>query len=209
MTSRAALDAAIARCPLVAILRGIQPHEAEGVAGALIDAGFSMIEVPLNSPDPFASVEAIARRFGDEALVGAGTVLDPGQVRRLCDAGGRLMVSPNSDTGVISAAVAAGLITLPGYFSPSEGFAALKAGATGLKLFPAEAASPAMLKAHRAVLPPDTTILIVGGITPDTMSPWQEAGANGFGLGSALYKPGRTPAEVAAIATRFVAATRA
>lgn len=207
MTARQTLGAAMARCPLVAILRGIEPHEAEAIAGALIDAGFSMIEVPLNSPDPLASIEAIARRFGDDAIIGAGTVLDTAQVRAVHEVGGTLIVSPNTDPQVITAAAEAEMVTLPGYFTPSEGFAALKAGATGLKLFPAEAATPAVLKAQRAVLPRDTPILVVGGITPDNMTPWRKAGAAGFGLGSALYKPGRSAAEVAAAAAAFVAAT--
>jgi 2-dehydro-3-deoxyphosphogalactonate aldolase len=206
MTARETLAAAMARCPLVAILRGIEPQEAESVAGALIDAGFVMIEVPLNSPDPLASIEAVARRFGDEALVGAGTVLDPGQVRAVREAGGRLIVSPNTDRDVIAASAAAGLVSLPGYFTPSEAFAALAAGATGLKLFPAEAASPAVLQAQRAVLPRETPMLAVGGINPGNMAPWRAAGADGFGLGSALYKPGRTAAEVGAAAAAFIAA---
>lgn len=209
MTARQTLDAALERCPLVAILRGIEPHEAESIAGALIDAGFSMIEVPLNSPDPLTSIEAIARRFGGDAVIGAGTVLDTSQVRAVRDAGGTLIVSPNTDPQVITAAAEAEMVVLPGYFTPSEGFAALKAGATGLKLFPAEAATPAVLKAQRAVLPRDTPVLVVGGIAPDNMTPWREAGAAGFGLGSALYKPGRSAADVASAAAAFVAAIRA
>jgi len=207
MTARETLAAAMTRCPLVAILRGIEPHEAESVAGALIDAGFTMIEVPLNSPDPLRSIETMARRFGDDALIGAGTVLDTAQVLSVREAGGRLIVSPNTDTAVITASAEAGMVTLPGYFTPSEGFAALKAGATGLKLFPAEAATPAVLKAQRAVLPRDVPVLVVGGINPDNMTPWREAGADGFGLGSALYKPGRSAAEVGAAARAFVAAS--
>jgi 2-dehydro-3-deoxyphosphogalactonate aldolase len=209
MTARQLLDTALARCPLVAILRGIEPHEAEAIAGALIDAGFSMIEVPLNSPDPLTSIEAIARRFGGDAVIGAGTVLDTSQVRAVRDAGGTLIVSPNTDPQVISSAAGAGMVVLPGYFTPSEGFAALKAGATGLKLFPAEAATPAVLKAQRAVLPRGTPVLVVGGIAPDNMTPWRDAGAAGFGLGSALYKPGRSAADVASAAAAFVAAIRA
>jgi 2-dehydro-3-deoxyphosphogalactonate aldolase len=209
MTAKQTLAAAMARCPLVAILRGIEPHEAESVAGVLIDAGFAMIEVPLNSPDPLASIEALARRFGGDALIGAGTVLDAGQARAVREAGGRLIVSPNVNPDVIAASAEAGMVTLPGYFTPSEAFVALKAGATGLKLFPAEAATPAILKAQRAVLPRETPVLVVGGINPDNLAPWREAGANGFGLGSALYKPGRGAAEVGAAAAAFIAAGNA
>jgi 2-dehydro-3-deoxyphosphogalactonate aldolase len=208
MTVRETLRAAMTHCPLVAILRGIAPHEVLGIADALIEAGFAMIEVPLNSPDPLASIEALAGRFGEDALIGAGTVLDAAQVLSVREAGGRLIVSPNTDIAVIAASAEAGMVTLPGYFTPSEGFAALKAGATGLKLFPAEAATPAVLKAQRAVLPRDVPVLVVGSITPDDMHPWREAGADGFGLGSALYKPGRTAAEVGAAARAFVAALR-
>lgn len=206
MSNSSEFEAAMARLPLVAILRGVEPHEAEAIGGALIDAGFSMIEVPLNSPDPLASIETLSRRFGDDALIGAGTVLDSGAVRSVRDAGGKLIVSPNTDVTVIATAAAAGLVSLPGYFTPSEGFAALAAGATGLKLFPAEAATPKVLKAQRAVLPTDTPVLVVGGIAPDNMQPWRDAGAAGFGLGSALYKPGVTPAEVRDRAQRFAAA---
>ena len=208
MNAREMLSAAMTRCSLVAILRGVPPDEVEGIAGALIEAGFAMIEVPLNSPDPLASIETLAHRFGDDALIGAGTVLDTAQVLSVREAGGRLIVSPNTDTAVIAASAEAGMVSQPGYFTPSEGFAALKAGATGLKLFPAEAATPAVLKAQRAVLPHDVPVLVVGGITPDNMTPWREAGANGFGLGSALYKPGRTAAEVSTAARAFVAALR-
>jgi len=205
MTAREMLADAMARCPLVAILRGVRPDEVEGIADALVEAGFAMIEVPLNSPDPLASIARLARRFGDDVLVGAGTVLDAGQALSVREAGGRLIVSPNTDVEVIAASAAAGMVSLPGYFTPSEGFAALKAGATGLKLFPAEAATPAVLKAQRAVLPRDVPVLVVGGIGPDTMAPWRAVGADGFGLGSALYKPGRSAAEVGAAARAFVA----
>jgi len=205
MTAREMLADAMARCPLVAILRGVRPDEVEGIADALVEAGFAMIEVPLNSPDPLASIARLARRFGDDVLVGAGTVLDAGQALSVREAGGQLIVSPNTDVEVIAASAAAGMVSLPGYFTPSEGFAALKAGATGLKLFPAEAATPAVLKAQRAVLPRDVPVLVVGGIGPDTMAPWRAVGADGFGLGSALYKPGRSAAEVGAAARAFVA----
>ena len=194
--------------PLVAILRGIRPDEVESVVDTLIDAGFTLIEVPLNSPDPFDSIETLARRWGTGALVGAGTVLSVADVARVRDAGGRMVISPNTDTAVIAATAAAGMASLPGYFTPSEAFAALGAGATALKLFPAEAASPAVLKAQRAVLPRHLPMLAVGGVTPDTMAPWRAAGANGFGLGSALYKAGDTAAQVGDAARRFVAAWR-
>jgi 2-dehydro-3-deoxyphosphogalactonate aldolase len=199
-------DTAFTALPLVAILRGIRPDEVEGIADALIGAGFALIEVPLNSPDPFASIETLARHCGDRALVGAGTVLSVADVARVREAGGRMVISPNTDTAVIAATAAAGMASLPGYFTPSEAFAALAAGATALKLFPAEAASPSVLKAQRAVLPRHVPLLAVGGVAPETMAPWRAAGANGFGLGSALYKPGNTAAEVADAARRFAAA---
>jgi len=203
MTHIERFAAGFAKLPLVAILRGVRPDEAEGIGEALADAGFALVEVPLNSPDPFTSIERLARRLGDRALVGAGTVLTVEDVGRVRDAGGGMIVSPNTDTAVIRAAVAAGMASLPGYFTPSEAFAAAAAGATALKLFPAEAASPAVLRAQLAVLPRDLPVLAVGGVAPDTMEPWRAAGAAGFGLGSALYKPGRTAAEVSAAARAF------
>lgn len=195
-----------AACPLVAILRGLAPDEAEAIGAALIGAGIRIIEVPLNSPDPLASITRLARRFGDEALIGAGTVLDPADVGRIADAGGGLIVSPNTEPRVIRAAGAAGMVSAPGYFTPSEGFAALEAGAHALKLFPAEAASPAVVKAQRAVLPKHVPLIVVGGITPSKMADYRAAGADGFGLGSALYAPGTSPAEVATRARAFVGA---
>ena len=194
----------LGECALVAILRGVTPDEAEAVGAAILEAGIRIIEVPLNSPDPLASIERLARRFGDTALVGAGTVLHAADVGRVRDAGGRIIVSPNTHLPVIEATVAAGLVSLPGYFTPSEAFAALDAGATALKLFPAEGASPALIKAQRAVLPRDLPLLVVGGIAPDNMAPWREAGANGFGLGSGLYKPGQSAAETGAKARAYV-----
>ena len=191
-------------CPLIAIVRGIKPDEAEGVAAAVIDAGFRIIEVPLNSPDPLKSIEIIARKFGDRATVGAGTVLDPADVARVASAGGRIIVSPNSHSGVIAAAAAAGLVSAPGYFTPSEAFAAIAAGAHAIKLFPAEAASPAVVKAQLAVLPKHIPLIVVGGVKPDNMAPWVDAGAAGFGLGSALYRPGLSAAEVARNARAFI-----
>ena len=199
---------AFATLPLVAILRGVTPDEVEGIGAVLVDAGFTLIEVPLNSPDPFASIERLARVHGNSALIGAGTVLDVDQVGRVRDAGGRMVISPNTNVDVIAATAAAGMASLPGYFTPSEAFAALGAGASALKLFPAEAASPAVLKAQRAVLPRDVPVLAVGGVGPETMAPWLAAGANGFGLGSALYRAGATASEVGANARAFVQAWR-
>lgn len=192
-------------CPLIAIVRGIVPDEADAVGAALIDAGIRIIEVPLNSPQPFDSIGRLAKRFGSDATIGAGTVLDPENVRRVQEAGGVLTVSPNTALPVIEATVAAGMVAAPGFFTPSEAFAALGAGAHALKLFPAEATTPAVAKALLAVLPKGTDLVIVGGIAPDNMAPWLAAGATGFGLGSGLFKPGRSAAEVAEQARAYVA----
>lgn len=208
MTALARFDAALRACPLVAILRGITVDEVDAVGDALVDAGIGLIEVPLNSPDPLASIARLARRLDGRALVGAGTVLTTDEVAAVRDAGGVLVVSPGTAPDVVAATVAAGLVSLPGYFTPSEAFAALAAGAHGLKLFPAEVAGTAALRAHRAVLPPVVPVLAVGGITPGIMSGWRAAGAGGFGLGSNLYRPGKPADEVAADAARFVAAAR-
>ena len=199
---------AFAALPLVAILRGVEPHEVAGIGEALVEAGFTLIEVPLNSPDPFASIEVLAQALGDRAMIGAGTVLTPGDVARVADAGGRMVISPNTNVDVIAETARRGMASLPGYFTPSEAFTAIQAGATALKLFPAEAASPQVLKAQRAVLPRDVPVLAVGGVAPDTTAPWRAAGADGFGLGSALYKRGATAAEVAVAARAFVTAWR-
>ena len=201
-----AFDRAFAACPLVAILRGLTPAEAPAIGDALVAAGLTLIEVPLNSPDPFDSIALLARRLGDRAMIGAGTVLAPDDVARVRDAGGTLIVSPNTDAAVIRATRAAGLISLPGYFTPSEGFAALAAGASALKLFPADGTTPAFLKAQRAVLPRSARVLAVGGIAPDNMATWRAAGADGFGLGSNLYRPGASAQQVADAAARYVAA---
>jgi 2-dehydro-3-deoxyphosphogalactonate aldolase len=198
----------LAECPLVAIVRGVTPGEAEAIGGAIFEAGIRIIEVPLNSPDPLASIAKLAARFGETALIGAGTVLDPADVARVAEAGGRIIVSPNCFEPVIAAAAAAGLVSLPGFFTPSEAFAALRAGATGLKLFPAEGAAPAVVKALRAVLPREVPLLAVGGIGTGTMQPWLDAGADGFGLGSGLYRPGQSPEETAAKARAYVEAVR-
>ena len=198
--------AANALLPLVAILRGITPDESVEIGRQLYEAGFRLIEVPLNSPEPFKSIAAIRQSLSDDALVGAGTVLTVDQVRELKDSGGDLTVMPHADTAVIRAAKAAGMACTPGVVTPTEAFAALAAGADALKIFPAEMVTPAILKAIRVVLPKGTRLLPVGGITPDNMQPYLEAGATGFGLGSALYKPGMTVDDVAAVARQFVAA---
>jgi 2-dehydro-3-deoxyphosphogalactonate aldolase len=202
-------DAAFARCPLIAILRGVQPDEVVAIGEALIDAGFTLIEVPLNSPRPLDSIARLAASAGHRAVIGAGTVLTLADVDAVAAAGGAMVISPNTDPAVIRASVAAGLVSLPGMATPSEGFAALAAGAHALKLFPAEGASPAVLKAMRAVLPGGIRVLPVGGIDPGTMQPWRAAGAAGFGLGSALYRPGDSAAQVGERARAFIAALNA
>lgn len=206
MTSLAAFDAAFASCPLIAILRGVRPDEVVAIGEELVAAGFTLIEVPMNSPDPLDSVARLVAALGGRAMIGAGTVLTVDQVAAMHDAGGRMVISPNTNSDVIRASVAAGLVSLPGIATPSEALAALDAGATALKLFPAEAASPVVLKAMRAILPSELPILPVGGIVPEGMAPWRQAGAAGFGLGSALYKPGLTAGEVGERARAFVAA---
>src|SRR6476660_6997371 len=193
------------QCPLVGIVRGVTPGEAEAIGEAIFEAGIRIIEVPLNSPDPLSSIELLAKRFGDEVLVGAGTVLDPSDVGQVWDAGGRIIVSPDTNVDVIAATAAIGLVASPGYSTPSEAFAALRAGATALKLFPAEAATPAVLKAQLAVLPKDVPILIVGGVKPDNMQPWLDAGATGFGLGGGLYQQGQSPEDTLQKARAYVA----
>ncbi len=195
-----------AECPLVAIIRGVRPEEAEAIGGALIDEGIRIVEVPLNSPDPLQSIERLARRFGEDALIGAGTVLEPDEVKRVERAGGRLIISPSTDPAVIRQAHDDGLVSAPGFFTPSEAFAALRAGAHAVKLFPAEAASPAVVKSMKAVLPKDVPLLVVGGIRPDSTRSWLEAGADGFGLGGALYRPGQSPDDTADKARAFVRA---
>ena len=182
--------------PLVAVLRGISPPEVPGVADALAGAGFRVLEVTLNSPDPFDSIRALTARCGATCLVGAGTVIDPSDVARVREAGGRLVVMPHADTGVIREAKRQGLVCIPGVATPTEAFAALAAGADALKMFPAEALPPAALRAWRAVLPKRTLVFAVGGMRPDNLLPYWEAGADGFGTGSNLYKPGVPTAAV-------------
>lgn len=203
------LDAALTRLPLVAILRGITPDDAVAVGEALVRAGFTLIEVPLNSPQPCDSIRRLAATLGGRAVVGAGTVLSSQQVAEVAEAGGRLVVMPHADVAVISAAKAAGLWCVPGIATPTEAFAALAAGADALKLFPAELLTPPVLKAMRAVLPRETRVLPVGGITPARMTDFVAAGATGFGLGSALYMPGMDAAAVGDRASAFVEAWHA
>ena len=197
-----------AECPLIAIIRGVTPADARDTAEALFKAGIRIIEVPLNSPQPFESIRIIADAFGDRALVGAGTVLDPANVAKVKDAGGRIVVSPNASIPVIEATVGAGLVSSPGYFTPSEAFAAIQAGAHSIKLFPAEAASPAVVKAQKAVLPKDIPLIVVGGVTPQSIPDWRAAGADGFGPGGGLYKPGQDAGTTLAKARDYVAAVR-
>jgi len=194
------------RLPLVAILRGVTPDEVVEVSCALVDAGFAIVEVPLNSPHPLESIARLHAKFGDEILIGAGTVLSPAQVKEIAAAGGRLIVMPHGDAEVVRAAKGAGLACIPGIATPTEGFAALANGADALKLFPAELLTPAVLKSMRAVFPSTTRFLPVGGITPDSMASYVAAGAAGFGLGGALYRRGDEPSRVAANARDFVAA---
>jgi 2-dehydro-3-deoxyphosphogalactonate aldolase len=193
------------QCPLVGIIRGVTPDEAEAIGEAIFDAGIRIIEVPLNSPDPLQSIAKLAAKFGDRALVGGGTVLQPEQVPAVQAAGGRLIVSPNTNVEVIAETAEAGLISCPGYFTPSDAFDALEAGATALKLFPAEGATPAVLKSQRAVIPRDIPIFVVGGVRPDVMQPWLDAGADGFGLGGGLYQPGQSATDTAEKARAYVA----
>lgn len=208
MTSAEEFAAAFARLPLVAILRGITPAEVDGIGDALVGAGFTLIEIPLNSPQPLLSIERLALRVGNAAMIGAGTVLTPAQVSDVAAAGGRLIVSPNTNPAVIRQAVASDLVSVPGVQTPSEAFTAIEAGAHCLKLFPAEALNPAVVRALGAVLPTSIPRLVVGGITPQTMDSWLRAGVDGFGLGSALYSAGRGPAEIGRLAEDFARSFR-
>jgi 2-dehydro-3-deoxyphosphogalactonate aldolase len=207
LTPAQTLAQAMAQLPLIAILRGITPAEAPAIGDALVASGFGMIEVPLNSPEPLQSIAALTARC-PSALVGAGTVLNAQQVQDIHAAGGRLVVSPNFNPAVVAQALALGMVVLPGVATPTEAMAALDAGAHGLKLFPAEMISPATVKALRAVLPNSAALMPVGGITPDNMTAYRAAGASGFGLGSALYAPGRSADLVQAVAQKFVQAFR-
>jgi len=196
------------RCPLIAILRGVRPDEAEPICAALEAAGIAIVEVPLNSPDPIASITRLAARFGDRMLIGAGTVMTPAQVAGIAAAGGRLIVTPHADAALVRAAKAHDLLACPGFFTPTEAFAMLAAGADALKFFPAEAASPSVLRGIRAVLPPETRVLPVGGIDAANLRPWRDAGAAGFGIGSAIYRPGDSADAVAAKAAKLLASLR-
>ena len=203
------LAAAMAKLPLVAILRGVTPVEAPAIVEALLAEDFDLIEIPMNSPDPLASIAALRGIAPARAFIGAGTVLTEAEVDVVAQSGGDLIVTPNTNVDVIARAKTLGLVCLPGAATPTEAFSALAAGADGVKAFPAEMISPAVVKAWRAVLPRGTAILPVGGITPDNMAPYVRAGAAGFGLGSALYKPGDTAAAVRGKAAAFRAAWRA
>ena len=191
------------RCPLVAILRGIKPGEALDIGTMLVETGFTIIEVPLNSPEPFASIVRLAKRLGDRALLGAGTVTDLEQVTKVADAGGRVIVMPHADERVVEAAKRRNLFVVPGFATPTEAFRMINAGADAIKLFPAEANPPKVLRSLRAVLPKKMQILPVGGITPQNMNDYWVAGADGFGLGSALFKPGMTIEQVTKSAADF------
>jgi 2-dehydro-3-deoxyphosphogalactonate aldolase len=201
------LAQALAQLPLIAILRGLTPAEAPAIGQALVDSGFAIIEVPLNSPEPFKSITALSQQF-PQTLIGAGTVLNAQQVKDVHAAGGRLVVAPNFNPAVVAQALALNMVVLPGVATPTEAFAALDAGAHGLKLFPAEMISPATVKALRAVLPKAAALMPVGGIMPDNMAVYRAAGATGFGLGSALYAPGRSAEQVRLAAQNFVTAFR-
>lgn len=202
-------ETAMAKLPLVAILRGVTPEDAPAILEALLLEGFALIEIPLNSPNPLSSVEIMRRAAPPEVFVGAGTVLSAADVAAVADAGGDLVVTPNADPAVIGEAKARGLVCLPGVATPTEAFAALRAGADGLKAFPAEMIGPAIVKAWRAVIPATVPILPVGGIGPTSLAPYVAAGASGFGLGSALYRPGAGPIATHERAAAFAAAWRA
>mgnify|MGYP001766727524 CR=1 FL=1 len=209
MSARAEFTEALARFPVVAILRGVRPDEVVAVTEALYAEGLRIVEVPLNSPDPFASIAALARAFAGRALIGAGTVLTAADVERVAQAGGRLVVSPNTDAAVVAATRRLGLVSSPGFQTPTEAFAAIAAGADVLKYFPGEAATPAIVRALSAVIPKTVPMLLVGGVAADTIDRWNDTSIAGFGIGSALYRPGDDPATVGAKARAFAAALRA
>jgi 2-dehydro-3-deoxyphosphogalactonate aldolase len=194
------------RCPLIAILRGVRPDEVIPIVAALEANGVVIVEVPLNSPQPMESIRLVAENFGDRMLVGAGTVMTPDQVREVADAGGKVIVTPHADPEIVRTAKGLGLLTAPGFFTPAEAFNLLRAGADCIKLFPAEGSNPAALKGMRAILPPGTLVVPVGGITAENIPEWTAAGAAGFGIGSSIYKPGDTPEIVGKKAGALVAA---
>jgi 2-dehydro-3-deoxyphosphogalactonate aldolase len=203
------LRAWLQRCPLVAILRGVQPAEAESICFALERAGICIVEVPLNSPNPLESISLLSQSFGSRMLIGAGTLTDSSQVGQVAAAGGRLIVTPHADAAIVRAAKAAGLFALPGFFNPTEAFALLHAGADAIKLFPAEVLGPSMLRALRAVLPKSAIVIPVGGVDTQQIASWMAAGAAGLGVGSAIYKPGDDARMVEAKAQALMAAVRA
>lgn len=202
-------ETAVQECGIIAILRGVNPDEVDAVGAALFAAGIRIVEVPLNSPDPFNSIARLSSRFAGRMVVGAGTVLDEGNVDRVKAAGGEIIVAPECNPAVIARAVMQGLVPLPGVFTPTEAFAAVRAGASHLKLFPAEAASPATVKAWRAVLPRHVRVYAVGGVTPFNIKAWWDAGCAGFGIGSNIYKPGMSADDVRKAADAFVTAWQA
>ena len=197
------------QCPIIAILRGIKPGEAESICSALEKAGIVIVEVPLNSPDALESIAILSRVFGSRMLIGAGTLTDPKQVAEVATAGGQLIVTPHADTAIVRAAKAAGLFAVPGFFNPTEAFALLQAGADAIKLFPSEVLGVLMLKALKAVLPKNAIVIPVGGIDAERIAPWMAAGALGVGAGSSIYKPGDTAGTVEAKAKALVDAVRA
>lgn len=198
-----------ARCPLIAILRGVRPDEVVDVCAALERAGVAIVEVPMNSPEPLVSIGKLTETFGDRLLIGAGTVMTPEMVREVHAVGGRLLVTPHADPELVRTAKGLGMMAAPGFFTPAEAFSLLRAGADAIKLFPAEAANPATVKAVRAILPPGTLVVPVGGVTVENIPAWTEAGAAGFGIGSSIYKPGDTPEIVEKKARALVAAVKA
>ena len=204
----ATFDHFFARMPIVAILRGLEPNEAMAIGEALVEGGIHILEVPLNSPEPLKSIAALAAGLKDRAIVGAGTVLHPEGVDAVAEAGGAIVVSPNTDAAVIRRTRERGLISLPGSFTPTEAFASLAAGAHAIKLFPGELVTPQSARGLAAVLPKGTRLLVVGGVSADTMKDWKDAPVHGFGIGSSLFKPGVTPAAIAERAQKLTAAVR-
>lgn len=197
-----------AEMPLIAILRGLSPAEAVDVATVLVEAGIKVLEVPLNSPDPFESISKMKSHLGDDAVIGAGTVLTAENAKRVHDSGGELIVAPNLNAAVAAETKKCGMIYCPGILTPTEAFSALELGADALKIFPADAHPPAYIKAIRAVLPSDTVVIPTGGVEPDTIATYHSVGANGFGAGSSLYKPGKSLDEISKMATKLVSAVK-